>query len=135
MTCKYQRQTGAPITSPWKLFTSALTVGNAAHFCIVCLSGRKEAFLDCEESIHDIVCVYKNGSIFFKSQYVQSSINCLICLCPQVIRGVPLGVGQIFACGALGPSFLIMGAVLLYSPLLAAHALLGSAVGALAGEP
>ncbi|XP_028285288.1 urea transporter 1 isoform X2 [Parambassis ranga] len=50
----------------------------------------------------------------------------------EVIRGIPLGVGQIFACGSLGPSFLILGAVLLYSPLLAVHALLGSAVGALA---
>ncbi|XP_059210830.1 urea transporter 2 [Centropristis striata] len=51
----------------------------------------------------------------------------------EVMRGIPLGVGQIFACGALGPSLLILGAVLLYSPLLAAHALLGSAVGTLAG--
>lgn len=50
------------------------------------------------------------------------------------MRGIPLGVGQIFACGALGPSLLILGAVLLYSPLLAVHALLGSAVGTLAGE-
>ncbi|XP_039997280.1 urea transporter 2 [Xiphias gladius] len=51
----------------------------------------------------------------------------------EVIRGIPLGVGQIFACGALGPSLLILGAVLLYSPLLAIHGLLGSAVGTLAG--
>ncbi|XP_049424163.1 urea transporter 1 [Epinephelus fuscoguttatus] len=51
----------------------------------------------------------------------------------EVLRGIPLGVGQIFACGALGPSLLILGAVLLYSPLLAAHALLGSAIGTLAG--
>ncbi|XP_040887227.1 urea transporter 2 [Toxotes jaculatrix] len=51
----------------------------------------------------------------------------------EVIRGIPLGVGQIFACGALGPSLLILGSVLLYSPLLAVHALLGSAVGTLAG--
>ncbi|XP_070786223.1 urea transporter 1 [Enoplosus armatus] len=51
----------------------------------------------------------------------------------EVIRGIFLGVGQIFACGALGPSLLILGAVLLYSPLLAVHALLGSAVGTLAG--
>ncbi|KAG8006255.1 Urea transporter 1, partial [Nibea albiflora] len=52
----------------------------------------------------------------------------------EVMRGILLGVGQIFACGALGPSLLILGAVLLYSPLLAVHALLGSAVGTLAGE-
>ncbi|KAM9335591.1 urea transporter 1 [Symphorus nematophorus] len=51
----------------------------------------------------------------------------------EVMRGIPLGVGQIFACGVLGPSLLILGAVLLYSPLLAIHALLGSAVGTLAG--
>lgn len=51
----------------------------------------------------------------------------------QVLRGIPLGVGQIFACGSLGPSLLIAGAVLLYSPLLAIHALLGSAIGTLAG--
>lgn len=49
------------------------------------------------------------------------------------MHGILLGVGQIFACGALGPSLLILGAVLLYSPLLAVHALLGSAVGTLAG--
>ncbi|TNN50508.1 Urea transporter 1 [Liparis tanakae] len=50
----------------------------------------------------------------------------------HVTRGILLGVGQIFACGAPGPSLLILAAVLLYSPLLAAHALLGSAVGTLA---
>ncbi|XP_072232816.1 urea transporter 2 [Leuresthes tenuis] len=51
----------------------------------------------------------------------------------QVMHGIPLGVGQIFACQALGPSLLILGAVVLYSPLLTIHALLGSAVGTLAG--
>ncbi|XP_033839239.2 urea transporter 1 [Periophthalmus magnuspinnatus] len=51
----------------------------------------------------------------------------------QVLRGIPLGVGQIYACSALGPSLLILGAVLLYSPILAVHALLGSAIGTLAG--
>ncbi|KAJ0055857.1 hypothetical protein NL108_013801, partial [Boleophthalmus pectinirostris] len=51
----------------------------------------------------------------------------------QVVRGIPLGVGQIYACSALGPSLLILGAVLLYSPLLAVHALLGSAIGTLTG--
>ncbi|KAM8881461.1 urea transporter 1 isoform 3-T3 [Synchiropus picturatus] len=50
----------------------------------------------------------------------------------QVMLGIPLGVGQIFACDALGPSLLILAAVLLYSPLLAVHALLGSAMGTLA---
>lgn len=51
----------------------------------------------------------------------------------QVTQGILLGVGQIFACETPGPSLLIMGAVLLYSPLLAVHALLGSAAGTLAG--
>ncbi|XP_027894096.1 urea transporter 2 [Xiphophorus couchianus] len=51
----------------------------------------------------------------------------------EVIRGIPLGVGQIYATEALGPSLLILGAVVLYSPLLGVHAVLGSAVGTLAG--
>ncbi|XP_034532924.1 urea transporter 2 [Notolabrus celidotus] len=51
----------------------------------------------------------------------------------ELVRSIPLGVGQIFACAAVGPSLLILGAILLYSPLLAFHALLGSAVGMLAG--
>ncbi|XP_015248623.1 PREDICTED: urea transporter 2-like [Cyprinodon variegatus] len=51
----------------------------------------------------------------------------------EVIRGIPLGVGQIYATGALGPSLLILGAVVLYSPLMGIHAVLGSAVGTLAG--
>uniref|UniRef100_UPI0037E8695D urea transporter 1 n=1 Tax=Semicossyphus pulcher TaxID=241346 RepID=UPI0037E8695D len=51
----------------------------------------------------------------------------------ELIRGIPLGVGQIFACAAVGPSLIILGAILLYSPLLAIHALLGSAIGTLAG--
>ncbi|XP_061665236.1 urea transporter 2 [Syngnathoides biaculeatus] len=51
----------------------------------------------------------------------------------EVLRGVPLGVGQIFACGSLGPSLLILAGLCLYSPLQAVHALLGSAVGTLAG--
>ncbi|XP_072315408.1 urea transporter 1 [Eucyclogobius newberryi] len=51
----------------------------------------------------------------------------------QFLQGIPLGVGNIYGCSALGPSLLILGAVLLYSPLLAIHALLGSAIGALAG--
>ncbi|KAJ8007835.1 hypothetical protein DPEC_G00098320 [Dallia pectoralis] len=51
----------------------------------------------------------------------------------QLLQGVALGVGQIFACEALGPSLLILGATLLYSPLLGTHALLGSGAGTLAG--
>ncbi|KAM6959811.1 urea transporter 2 [Tautogolabrus adspersus] len=51
----------------------------------------------------------------------------------EVMRGIPLGVGQIYACAAVGPSLLILVAILLYSPLLAFHALLGSTAGTLAG--
>lgn len=51
----------------------------------------------------------------------------------QVFQGIPLGVGQIYACGSFGPSLLILGAVLLYSPLMAIHAVLGSAIGTMAG--
>lgn len=51
-----------------------------------------------------------------------------------MLEGVFLGVGQIYTCEALGPSLLILGAVLLYSPLQALHAVMGSAAGALAGQ-
>ncbi|XP_051923378.1 urea transporter 2 [Hippocampus zosterae] len=51
----------------------------------------------------------------------------------EVLQGIPLGVGQIFACGSLGPSLLILAGLCLYSPLQAIHALLGSAIGTLAG--
>ncbi|XP_077355759.1 urea transporter 1 isoform X1 [Festucalex cinctus] len=51
----------------------------------------------------------------------------------EVLQGIPLGVGQIFACGSLGPSLLILAGLCLYSPLQAVHALLGSAIGTLAG--
>ncbi|XP_030194037.1 urea transporter 1 [Gadus morhua] len=51
----------------------------------------------------------------------------------QLLQGIFLGVGQIFACDSLGPSLLILGATLLYSPLQALHAVLGSAAGTLAG--
>ncbi|XP_077445337.1 urea transporter 1 [Stigmatopora argus] len=51
----------------------------------------------------------------------------------QVLQGIPLGVGQIFACSSLGPSLLILAGLCLYSPLQAFHALIGSAIGTLAG--
>ncbi|XP_031440600.1 urea transporter 1 [Clupea harengus] len=52
---------------------------------------------------------------------------------PQLLQGVVLGVGQIYACGALWPSVLILGGVLIFSPLMCVHALLGSGVGTLVG--
>ena len=64
-----------------------------------------------------------------------------VCMClrlcvsdPKLLQGIFLGVGQIFACDSLGPSLLILGATLLYSPLQALHAVLGSAAGTLAGQ-
>ncbi|XP_077598416.1 urea transporter 1 [Stigmatopora nigra] len=51
----------------------------------------------------------------------------------QVLQGIPLGVGQIFACGSLGPSLLILAGLCLYSPLQALHGIVGSAIGTLAG--
>ncbi|KAJ8261607.1 hypothetical protein GJAV_G00156220 [Gymnothorax javanicus] len=51
----------------------------------------------------------------------------------QVLQGVVLGVGQIYACGALWPSVLILAALFLFSPIMCAHALLGSAAGTLTG--
>ncbi|XP_026122755.1 urea transporter 2 isoform X1 [Carassius auratus] len=52
---------------------------------------------------------------------------------PQLLQGVVLGVGQIFACGTVGPSLLILGAVFLFSPILAVYALLGSGISTMAG--
>ncbi|XP_016103491.1 urea transporter 2 [Sinocyclocheilus grahami] len=52
---------------------------------------------------------------------------------PQLLQGVVLGVGQIFACGTVGSSLLILGAVFLFSPILAVYALLGSGISTIAG--
>ncbi|XP_072544897.1 urea transporter 1 [Salminus brasiliensis] len=52
---------------------------------------------------------------------------------PQLLKGVVLGVGQIYACDALGPTLIILLAVLIFSPVMALHALLGSGIGTLAG--
>ncbi|KAK3546696.1 hypothetical protein QTP70_032176 [Hemibagrus guttatus] len=52
----------------------------------------------------------------------------------QLVQGAVLGVGQIYACDNLGSTLIILAAVMLYSPVLAFHALLGSSLGMLAGE-
>ncbi|XP_063049738.1 urea transporter 1 [Engraulis encrasicolus] len=52
---------------------------------------------------------------------------------PQLLQGVVLGVGQIYACGALPSTLLILGAVLIFSPIMCVHALLGSGIGTLVG--
>ncbi|MBN3324501.1 UT2 protein, partial [Atractosteus spatula] len=53
---------------------------------------------------------------------------------PFLLQGVPVGVGQIYACDGLWPSVIILVAVFLFSPLVCAHALMGSSVGILAGK-
>ncbi|KAL2079024.1 hypothetical protein ACEWY4_024768 [Coilia grayii] len=53
---------------------------------------------------------------------------------PQLLQGVVLGVGQIYACGALPSALLILGAVLIFSPIMCVHALLGSGIGTLVGK-
>ncbi|KAA0723132.1 Urea transporter 1 [Triplophysa tibetana] len=50
----------------------------------------------------------------------------------QLLQGAVLGVGQIFACQTIGSSLLILVAVLLFSPVLAFHSLLGSVIGTVA---
>ncbi|XP_016425759.1 urea transporter 2-like [Sinocyclocheilus rhinocerous] len=52
---------------------------------------------------------------------------------PQLLQGALLGVGQIFACVTLGPSLLILGAVFLFSPILAVSAI--SIMAALTMKP
>ncbi|XP_053485484.1 urea transporter 2 [Ictalurus furcatus] len=61
------------------------------------------------------------------------SINSTHLNITQLTQGTVLGVGQIYACDALGSSLIILAAVLLYSPVQAFHALLGSSFGVLAG--
>ncbi|XP_046707479.1 urea transporter 2 isoform X2 [Silurus meridionalis] len=61
------------------------------------------------------------------------SINSTHVDIPQLMQGIVLGVGQIYACDAVGSSLIILSAVMLYSPVLAFHALLGSSLGVLAG--
>ncbi|TRY57477.1 hypothetical protein DNTS_014226 [Danionella cerebrum] len=51
----------------------------------------------------------------------------------QLMQGMVLGVGQIFACETLSSSLLILGAVFLFSPILAIDALLGSITSSIAG--
>ncbi|XP_066575963.1 urea transporter 2 isoform X2 [Amia ocellicauda] len=51
----------------------------------------------------------------------------------RLLVGVPVGVGQVYACDELWASVVILAAVFLFSPLMCAHALLGSGLGILAG--
>lgn len=69
----------------------------------------------------------------YEDMYLGLIYRC-VCCSHQLLQGVVLGVGQIFACGTLGPSLLILGAVFLFSPILAVYALLGSGISTMAGE-
>ncbi|KAK1175113.1 urea transporter 1 [Acipenser oxyrinchus oxyrinchus] len=77
-------------------------------------------------------------NLYFPQQHVQpdivlahSNVTDLDLL--RLLEGVPLGVGQIFACDDLWACGLILLAVFLFSPLLCVHALLGSCVGIITG--
>ncbi|KAK2860275.1 hypothetical protein Q7C36_004441 [Tachysurus vachellii] len=61
------------------------------------------------------------------------SVNSTQLNIPQLVQGAVLGVGQIYACDDLGSTLIILAAVLLFSPVLAFHSLLGSSLGVLAG--
>uniref|UniRef100_A0A8C4RK14 Uncharacterized protein n=1 Tax=Erpetoichthys calabaricus TaxID=27687 RepID=A0A8C4RK14_ERPCA len=52
----------------------------------------------------------------------------------ELIKVIPLGVSQVFACDSLLSSFIIMLAITLFSPLVCLHALLGSITGMNAGK-
>ncbi|XP_073716020.1 urea transporter 1 isoform X2 [Misgurnus anguillicaudatus] len=51
----------------------------------------------------------------------------------KLLQGAVLGVGQIFACQTVGPSLLILVAVLIFSPILTVYAIFGSVIGIVAG--
>ncbi|RXM29644.1 Urea transporter 1 [Acipenser ruthenus] len=77
-------------------------------------------------------------NLYFPQQHVQpdivlahSNVTDLDLL--RLLEGVPLGVGQIFACDDLWACGLILLAVFVFSPLLCVHALLGSCVGIITG--
>uniref|UniRef100_A0A8C1JRM0 Urea transporter n=1 Tax=Cyprinus carpio TaxID=7962 RepID=A0A8C1JRM0_CYPCA len=59
----------------------------------------------------------------------ESLIYRCVCCSHQLLQGVVLGVGQIFACGTVGPSLLILVAVFLFSPILAVYFSLLSSAG------
>ncbi|MGH0133766.1 UNVERIFIED_CONTAM: hypothetical protein FKN15_003837 [Acipenser sinensis] len=78
-------------------------------------------------------------NLYFPQQHVQpdivlahSNVTDLDLL--RLLEGVPLGVGQIFACDDLWACGLILLGVFIFSPLLCVHALLGSCVGIITGK-
>lgn len=52
----------------------------------------------------------------------------------QLLKSLPVGVGQIYGCDNLWTGLIFLCAILLSSPLMCLHAAIGSAIGIAAGE-
>lgn len=52
----------------------------------------------------------------------------------QLLKSLPVGVGQIYGCDNLWTGLIFLGAILLSSPLMCLHAAVGSLVGTAAGK-
>lgn len=52
----------------------------------------------------------------------------------QLLKSLPVGVGQIYGCDSLWTGLIFLGAILLSSPLMCLHAAVGSLVGVAAGK-
>lgn len=53
----------------------------------------------------------------------------------QLLKSLPVGVGQIYGCDNPWTGGIFLGAILLSSPLMCLHAAIGSLLGIAAGEP
>ena len=53
---------------------------------------------------------------------------------PQLLKSLPVGVGQIYGCDNPWTGGIFLGAILLSSPLMCLHAAIGSLLGIIAGE-
>lgn len=53
---------------------------------------------------------------------------------PQLLKSLPVGVGQIYGCDNPWAGGIFLGAILLSSPLMCLHAAIGSLLGIIAGE-
>ncbi|XP_061109144.1 urea transporter 1 [Conger conger] len=115
-TCTFLFSGLGPVLDRWDLPVSVFPF-NTAILLYLCCTGPTNPYFPHHPSTPP-------GAL----QHSNATLNTL-----QVLQGVVLGVGQIYACGELWPSVLILAAVFLFSPLLCAHALLGSAAGTLAG--
>lgn len=52
----------------------------------------------------------------------------------QLLKSLPVGVGQIYGCDNLWTGLIFLCAILLSSPLMCLHAAIGSTIGIAAGE-